>query len=252
MTAYDIIGDVHGCYDELIKLIDMLGYKLKDDVYTHPSGRKLVFLGDITDRGPDSVGVIELVYKNVKSGSALYIPGNHCNKLYRYFLNHKVKIIHGLETTVAEINELNETTRQIIIAHFTELYESAPLYLILDNRKLVVAHAGIREDYIGYYGNKVKQFVLYGDITGEKNLDGTPVRLNWAKRYKGSSFVVYGHTPVKEPRFTNKTVNIDTGCVFGGYLTALRYPEIKIVNVKSAMPYDESRFKDIDNNTMFI
>lgn len=243
MTAYDVIGDVHGCYKELTELIDSLGYTLKDGVYFHKDDRKLVFLGDITDRGPNSVGVIELVYRNVKAKKALYTPGNHCNKLYRYLLGHNVKIIHGLETTVAELNDLSEKQKRIVISHFKELYETAPMYLVLDNGKLVVAHAGIKEKYIGFYGKCVRQFVLYGDITGEKNPDGTPVRLDWAKDYKGKPIVVYGHTPVKEPRFLNNTVNIDTGCVFGGRLSALRYPEMEIYDVTSSMPYDESRFR---------
>ncbi|MEG6566797.1 bis(5'-nucleosyl)-tetraphosphatase PrpE [Thermoanaerobacterium saccharolyticum] len=243
MTAYDVIGDVHGCYKELTELIDLLGYTSKDGVYFHNDGRKLVFLGDITDRGPNSVDVIELVYRNVKAGKALYTPGNHCNKLYRYLLGHNVKIIHGLETTVDELNALSEKQKRIVASHFKELYEMAPMYLVLDGGKLVVAHAGIPEKYIGSYGKCVRQFVLYGDITGEKNPDGTPIRLDWAKDYKGKPIVVYGHTPVKEPRFLNNTVNIDTGCVFGGRLSALRYPEMKIYDVSSSMPYDESRFR---------
>ncbi|ORX24500.1 hypothetical protein BVF91_01065 [Thermoanaerobacterium sp. PSU-2] len=245
MTAYDVIGDVHGCYKELTELIDLLGYTLKDGVYFHKDDRKLVFLGDITDRGPNSVGVIELVYRNVKAKKALYTPGNHCNKLYRYLLGHNVKIIHGLETTVAELNDLREKQKRIVVSNFKELYEMAPMYLVLDDGKLVVAHAGIKEKYIGFYGKYVRQFVLYGDITGEKNPDGTPVRLDWAKDYKGKPIVVYGHTPVKEPRFLNNTVNIDTGCVFGGKLSALRYPEMKVYSVKSSMPYDESRFRNL-------
>ncbi|AEF16710.1 Bis(5'-nucleosyl)-tetraphosphatase (asymmetrical) [Thermoanaerobacterium xylanolyticum LX-11] len=245
MTAYDVIGDVHGCYKELTELIDLLGYTLKDGVCFHKDDRKLVFLGDITDRGPNSVDVIELVYRNVKAKKALYTPGNHCNKLYRYLLGHNVKIIHGLETTVAELNGLSEKQKRIVASHFKELYETAPMYLVLDDGKLVVAHAGIKEKYIGFYGKYVRQFVLYGDITGEKNPDGTPVRLDWAKDYKGKPIVVYGHTPVKEPRFLNNTVNIDTGCVFGGKLSALRYPEMKVYSVKSSMSYDESRFRDL-------
>ncbi len=245
MTAYDVIGDVHGCYKELTELIDVLGYACEDGIYFHKDNRKLVFLGDITDRGPDSIGVIELVYRNVKAGKALYTPGNHCNKLYRYLLGHNVKIIHGLETTVDELNALSEKQKRIVASHFKELYEMAPMYLVLDGGKLVVAHAGIPEKYIGFYGKCVRRFVLYGDITGEKNSDGTPVRLDWAKDYRGSSLIVYGHTPVKEPRFLNNTVNIDTGCVFGGSLTALRYPEMKVYSVKSSMPYDESRFRDL-------
>lgn len=252
MTSYDVIGDVHGCYDEMIDLIKKMGYILKDDLYVHPYDRKLVFLGDITDRGPNSIGVMEFVYHHVMAKCALYAPGNHCNKLYRYLRGHNVKVIHGLETTVAELNKLTDDKREEVVKHFKKLYESSRLYLILANGKLVVAHAGITEEYIGYYGKKVRQFVLYGDVTGEKNPDGTPVRLDWAKKYKGNAYIVYGHTPVIKPRVSNRTINIDTGCVFGGSLTSFRYPELKTVSVKSKMPYDKSRFKDLDDNIITI
>ncbi len=127
-----------------------------------------------------------------------------------------------------------------------KLYENAPLYAVLDDGKLVIAHAGIRGDYIGKSNQKVKTFVLYGDITGEKHPDGSPVRRDWAKYYRGDALIVYGHTPVKEPRWLNNTVNIDTGCVFGGQLTALRYPEMETVSVPSTMPYVAEKFRPFD------
>lgn len=246
MMKIDIIGDLHGCYEELIALMQKLGYQKQNDGWTHPDNRKLGFLGDLTDRGPNSIAVIETVFNLVKNKKAYYVPGNHCNKLYRYFLGRNVKLIHGLETTVAELNALDEKTYARIRKQFMELYENAPLYDILDNRRLVLAHAGIRKDYIGRYDKKVKTFVLYGDITGEKNPDGTPVRRDWAKKYDGEAWIVYGHTPVKEPRFVHRTVNIDTGCVFGGKLTALRYPEMETVSVPSSMPYVPEKFRTFD------
>ncbi len=240
---YDVIGDIHGCYDELVTLLQKLGYEWRDGIPVHPEKRKPVFLGDLTDRGPDSLKVIQLVYNLVKSGAAYYAPGNHCNKLYRFFLGRKVQIANGLETTVAEYEQLSEREKKKIRHQFIELYEMSPLYHILAEGKLVVAHAGIREDYIGKYNKKVKTFVLYGDITGEKNPDGSPVRLDWAKYYHGKQTIVYGHTPVRDVRIINGTYNIDTGCVFGGKLTALRYPEMEIVQVPSSMPLVPEKFK---------
>ncbi len=175
---------------------------------------------------------------------AYYTPGNHCNKLYRYFLGNKVQTKHGLETTVAEYVELTKKDQQKVRHQFMELYEKAPLYLTLDDQKLIIAHAGIKEKYIGKTNSKVKTFVLYGDITGETNPDGTPVRKDWAKEYTGNAWIVYGHTPVKEVRKVNNTYNIDTGAVFGGKLSALRYPEMEIVSVPSTMPYVAEKFKE--------
>ncbi|MED2973541.1 bis(5'-nucleosyl)-tetraphosphatase PrpE [Fictibacillus sp. B-59209] len=240
---YDVIGDIHGCWDEYYELTMKLGYIWKNEMPVHDEDRKLVFVGDLMDRGPCSIKVMEHVYQLFKADQALYVPGNHCNKLYRYFLGRNVKITHGLETTVAELNELPPSEFNQVKNHFMELYESSPLYLVLDHGQLVIAHAGIREDYIGKSGKKVETFVLYGDITGETNPDGTPVRRDWASHYSGNACIIYGHTPVLEPREVNGTINIDTGCVFGNRLTALRHPEKQTVSVPSTMPFVEEKFR---------
>ncbi|MBH0228806.1 bis(5'-nucleosyl)-tetraphosphatase PrpE [Halobacillus yeomjeoni] len=240
----DIIGDVHGCLDELKNLFNKLGYEWNDGVPEHPEGRTPVFVGDITDRGPDSIGCIRLVYQMViEKKNALYGPGNHCDKLYRFFLGNPVKEKHGLETTTAEYRELSSKEQKEIRHHFMKLIDESPLYHILQEVNAVVAHAGIKEKDIGSVSKKVRTFVLYGDITGETLPDGRPVRRDWAQNYEGNRWIVYGHTPVREPRFVNKTVNIDTGCVFGGRLTAFRLPEEEIVSVSSSMPFVEEKFR---------
>lgn len=240
----DVIGDIHGCFDEFVALTKKLGYEWTNKVPIHPKGRKLAFVGDLTDRGPNSLRMTEIVWTLVyKEKAAFYVPGNHCNKLYRFFIGNNVQITHGLETTVAEYEALSEEDQQQIRQQFIQLYEDAPLYQQLDGEKLIIAHAGIRGDYIGRTDKRVKTFVLYGDITGETNPDGTPIRRDWAQQYEGDSWIVYGHTPVKQPRFVNRTINIDTGAVFGGQLTALRYPEITTVSVPSSTPYVEEKFR---------
>ncbi|WP_079709178.1 bis(5'-nucleosyl)-tetraphosphatase PrpE [Paraliobacillus ryukyuensis] len=239
----DIIGDVHGCYDELLALFKKLGYDIDNGIPHHPEGRKPIFIGDITDRGPHSLKTVELVYDMViKKKIADYVPGNHCNKLYRYFLGNKVQVKHGLETTVAEYESLSSNKQMEIKDKFTTLYEQAPLYLVLSELQAIIAHAGIREDLIGRQDKKTATFVLYGDITGEKHEDGRPVRRDWAQYYKGANWIVYGHTPVKQPRVVNKTINIDTGCVFGNQLTAFRLPEETTESVPSDQPYVEEKF----------
>ncbi len=245
---FDVIGDIHGCYEEFEELTKKLGYDWSNGYPVHLEGRKLAFLGDLTDRGPDSLKVIEVVSSIVREGVGYYTPGNHCDKLYRYFLGRKVQETHGLETTVAELKSASKEQYSTIRSMFMELYENAPLYLTLDKKKLVIAHAGIRSDFIGRTDKKVKTFVLYGDITGEKHPDGSPVRRDWAKTDKRvKSFIVYGHTPVIEPRVINHTINIDTGCVFGGKLTAFRYPEHETVSVASNQPYVPEKFRTFDD-----
>lgn len=241
---FDVIGDIHGCYDEFEQLTKKLGYNWDEGYPLHSEGRKLAFVGDLTDRGPNSLKVIKIVVELVNNGLAHYTPGNHCDKLYRYFLGRNVQETHGLETTVAELKALSKAEYATIRTKYIELYENAPLYLILEKKQLVIAHAGIRSDYIGREDKRVRTFVLYGDITGEKNPDGSPIRRDWAQEYTNQkSFIVYGHTPVHEPRLVNHTINIDTGCVFGGTLTAFRYPEKETVSVPSKQPFVPEKFK---------
>ncbi|WP_428911397.1 bis(5'-nucleosyl)-tetraphosphatase PrpE [Niallia sp. Krafla_26] len=244
MQKIDIIGDIHGCFHELQELTALIGYNWDTGIPIHPEGRKLGFVGDLTDRGPQSIQVIKTIYKLIQQDLAYYVPGNHCNKLYRYFLGNKVQVTHGLETTVAEYKALTKKEQQQIRQSFITLYENAPLYRILDEKNLIIAHAGISEELIGKQNSRVKTFVLYGDITGEKHEDGSPVRKDWALDYKGKSFIVYGHTPVKDVRIIGNTYNIDTGAVFGGKLSALRYPELEIVSVPSTMPYVAEKFRE--------
>lgn len=240
----DIIGDIHGCFTEFVQLTKQLGYSWDNGVPLHPNGRILGFVGDLTDRGPQSLKMIEIIFELViVQKKALYAPGNHCNKLYRYFSGNHVTISHGLETTVAEFEALPTREQKIIRKKFIDLYEHSPLYVIADQGKLIIAHAGIRKDYIGKSNKKVKTFVLYGDITGAKHPDGSPLRRDWAQYYDGEPWIIYGHTPVMEPRQVHHTFNIDTGCIFGGKLTALRYPEFELVSVPSTMPYVAEKFR---------
>ncbi|NRG46050.1 bis(5'-nucleosyl)-tetraphosphatase PrpE [Bacillus sp. CRN 9] len=240
----DIIGDIHGCYFELKQLTIELGYDWSKEGYpVHKDNRKLAFIGDLADRGPHSIKTLQLVCRLVKNELAFYVPGNHCNKLYRYFLGNNVQITHGLETTVQEFTQLDDQQKQAVRKDFIMLYENSPLYHVLDNGQLILAHAGIKQELIGLNNKKVKTFVLYGDINGKTHEDGSPIRADWAVDYKGEAIIVYGHTPVKEVRIINKTFNIDTGAVFGNKLSALRYPELEVVSVPSSMPYVEEKFR---------
>lgn len=245
---FDIIGDVHGCFDECVALIKKLGYQFNGQNYYHPEQRKLVFLGDIVDRGPHSLKTIELVYQLVLTDKvAYYTPGNHCNKLYRYFLGNNVQVQHGLETTVSEYSALPNRKQKQIRHKFITLYQQAELYLCLPEVNAVVAHAGIRADYIGRNDKKVQSFVLYGDVTGAKHPDGRPVRRDWAQDYDGSNWIVYGHTPVMEARKLNKTINIDLGCVYGNKLAAFQLPEETLITVDSKQPYQAEKFHQYES-----
>jgi protein phosphatase len=237
---FDLIGDLHGCCDELERLLGLLGYeKSAAGVYAHSAGRKAVFLGDLVDRGPRILDAVKLVRAMVEAGSALCVPGNHDMKLMRKLRGRDVKVTHGLERSQAEIDALPETERGPFAAGLADFLDGLVSHYVLDDGKLVVAHAGLREDMQGRGSGKVRDFCLYGETTGETDEFGLPVGHNWAAEYRGRAAVVYGHTPVPEPQWLNHTINIDTGCVFGGKLTALRYPEMELVSVPAAQVYSQ-------------
>lgn len=240
---FDIIGDVHGCREELEALLDKLGYAVASaeggPVRAHPEGRRAVFVGDLVDRGPDSPGVLRLVMDMVAAGSALAVPGNHDLKLVRKLSGKDVKIAHGLAQTLEQLDALPEAERKPFCDKARSFLDKLVSHLWLDEGRLVVAHAGMKEEMQGRGSGAVRGFALYGETTGEIDEYGLPVRLNWAAEYRGRATVVYGHTPSPAAEWINNTICIDTGCVFGGKLTALRYPERELVEVPAARVYME-------------
>src|SRR5579884_3157914 len=237
---FDIVGDVHGCFEELCSLLAKLGYVIipHDGEYavTPPAGRKLVFVGDLVDRGPGIAEVLSLVMGMVAAGTAFSVPGNHDIKLLRKLKGRDVQLTHGLADSVEQLAKRPpEFSRKV-----AEFIDDMVSHYVFDDGKLVVAHAGMKEEMQGRGSGAVRNFALYGETTGETDEFGLPIRYNWAADYRGRANVVYGHTPVAQPEWLNHTINIDTGCVFGGRLTALRYPERELVSVPSLRTYYES------------
>jgi protein phosphatase len=231
---FDVIGDVHGCAAELEELLAELGYV--DGV--HPDGRTAVFVGDLVDRGPDTPGVLRRVMGMASSGAALVVCGNHEQKLVRALHGRKVNVAHGLAESLEQLGAESEEFRRQV----HEFCDGLIAHYVLDGGKLVIAHAGLPERYHGRASGRVRSMALYGDTTGETDEYGLPVRLPWARDYRGSAMVLYGHTPTLEPEWVNNTMCLDTGAVFGGKLTALRYPEREVVSVKAhRVWYEPSR-----------
>ncbi|MBM7515651.1 polynucleotide kinase-phosphatase [Nocardioides nitrophenolicus] len=230
---FDVIGDVHGCASELRTLLAELGWRLTYDASgaatgaSHPEGRRAVFVGDLVDRGPDTPGVLRLVMGMVAAGTALCVSGNHEAKLVRALRGANVKVAHGLAESLDQLAAQPEGFRERALAFMDGLIS----HYVLDGGRLVVAHAGLKESYHGRASGRVRAFALYGDTTGETDAYGLPVRYPWAEEYRGEAMVVYGHTPVPRAEWVNNTICLDTGVVFGGALTALRYPEREIVAV---------------------
>ena len=235
---FDVIGDIHGCRAELETLLAELGYQITRDqagraVGAHHNDRRAIFLGDLVDRGPDTPGVLRLVMGMTAAGDAFCVNGNHENKLVRALQGRDVQITHGLAESLAQLAAETGEFR----ADAKRFLDGLISHYVLDGGRLVVAHAGLTERYHGRASKRVRDFCLYGQTTGETDSCGLPVRYPWARDYRGRAMVLYGHTPVPAPEWINNTLCLDTGCVFGGRLTALRYPERELVSVPAAEVY---------------
>ncbi len=238
---FDVIGDVHGCRAELETLLDALGYTVtRDDAgravdAVHPEGRRVVLVGDLVDRGPDTPGVLRLAMGMVRAGHAFVVSGNHEAKLVRALSRKNVTVSHGLQDSLDQLAQQPDE----FVAEAREWMDGLISHYVLDGGSLVVSHAGLIEKYHGRASGRVRAFCLYGDTTGETDEYGLPVRYPWANEYRGKAMVLYGHTPVPTAEWVNNTMCLDTGCVFGGTLTALRYPEREVVSVPAERMYYE-------------
>lgn len=240
---FDIFGDLHGCADELRALLQQLGWQQStlpaseapwgEEYWHHPFGRRAIFLGDLVDRGPRIIETLQIVRNMVTAGTAFCVAGNHDVKFMRWLRGKQVQVKHGLELSIAEVESVPAEYRGKIASFLDGLVS----HYVFDGGRLVVAHAGLREEMHGRGSAAVREFCLYGETTGETDEFGLPIRYNWASEYRGKATVVYGHTPVPEPEWLNNTTNLDTGAVFGGKLTALRYPEREFVSVPAAREY---------------
>jgi hypothetical protein len=240
---FDVVGDVHGCVDELLELLDRLGYGVRWSgsgperraLTTAPPGRRAFFVGDLIDRGPSSSDVLRIVMAMVSSGQAFSLIGNHDAKLLRWLDGRNVKLTHGLDRTVAGLEAEPKGFR----AAMREFLSGLASHAWLEGGRLAIAHAGIKEHLLGTNSAAAHAFALYGETSGETDEFGLVIRYHWAAEYRGRTAIVYGHTPVAEPEWVNNTLCIDTGCCFGGRLTALRWPGREMVSVPAAKVYAE-------------
>lgn len=244
---FDIIGDVHGCIEELRELLGRLGYARsmggEVDAFAHPEGRRLVFVGDLEDRGPASMDVLRLVIATRDAGHALIVLGNHDNKFLRWLRGRNVRVGHGLERTIAQLEAVPQPRRAALRGQIEALYTTAPGYLLLDGGRLVVTHGAILDAMIGDWNERIASFCLYADVVG-RTVEGRPIRRDWgaardlaAAGGEQAPYIVYGHNPAAELAWVNRTLDLDTGAVYGGHLSALRYPELETVQVAARRAY---------------
>lgn len=243
-NGIDFIGDIHGCFDEFIEILSKLGYIENEEGYfIHPEGRKILSLGDVMSRGPRSIETLQFFQKHVTAGLAYMIDSNHGWKIARWLDGKNVKLAHGDENVKAEFDEyeikfgieeserLKEQIRDLLL-------EAKSHYIIQKNgvNLAVAVHAGIKDHYIGKQSPRISDFCRYGDTDGIDD-NGKPIRKDWSIAHQSSELILWGHDPRQHPLLVNNTLNIDQGVVFGGSLTAYRFPERKFVSVKAKEDY---------------
>jgi protein phosphatase len=223
---FDIVGDVHGCRVELLRLLEKLGWEEDSDgVPAHPAGRRLIFVGDLGCGGPDSVGAWELALRLRACGRAEVLIGDHDVRFVRHLRGEAVRLDRGLDRAAAELRRLPAERLTHLRQGLDDLMGSAPPHLLLDNGQLAVAHAALPDHMVGKDDRRVRDFCRHAE--GSRGAG----RGEWVMRHLGHELVVHGHAPTRAPRIINHTVNIDTGCVLGGALTAFRWPERELVQV---------------------
>lgn len=244
-NGIDIIGDVHGCYDEMIELLERLGYeKNHQSLYVHPEGRRLLSLGDIMSRGPESLKTMEFFMRHVKVNLAYMIDSNHGWKIARWLEGKNVTLNHGDELVEEELARNLETgdITQLKQELKTFLLRAPSHYILTKNHvpTLVCTHAGIKDEIIGKQSYDISDFCRYGDNEGLDET-GKPIRKDWTIHHKTSTLIVWGHDPKPKPLVVNNTINIDQGVVFGGELTVFRYPEQEFVAVQAKKDYSRGQ-----------
>lgn len=228
---FDIIGDIHGCALEFADLLDRLGYMEEDwnngegmhrSIRRHPRGRRTILLGDLVDRGPMNLETMRMA-RALEELGGLRVLGNHDAKIGKWLMGRDVRVGPHQESTIREFDSIGAEER----AEWGAWMLDAEGHYLLDDGRLAVAHAGIDEENQGRVTGGAMSFALYGKPDPENRLDeeGYPIAEDWAATYGGDATVVHGHIVHDAPREMNNVIAIDTGCVFGGDLTALRWPE---------------------------
>ena len=234
LSSVDIVGDIHGCLDEFRDLVDLLGHESLIDDESPRNHPAMILVGDLVDRGDRNLDTLDLVIDMYRRGLLLSVIGNHDYRFLRWLRGEDVALTHGLAETVAEFSRFDDQTAREQRRLYIDFFESLPSVIRFDSGKGIVAHAAWRPMMKGEENPKrVFYYAMYGPTTGERTPEGYPVRLDWASRYRGPEHAVFGHQVYPEPYRNPYATGIDTGCVFGGALTALRWPSQECVSVPS-------------------
>ena len=209
-----VVGDIHGCYDELTELLDKAAFSEND---------RVVAVGDLITKGPKNREVLELFMTDHRFSTVI---GNHDLTLRRRWNGEDIELKPAQKETHKELKSEKEA--------YTTFLNRLPFTIDLDTH--LVVHAGLRpnvELYSQTTGDMTRIRTLGADRESE---DGTP----WYHVYYGEKIVLFGHWPAPEPRRGKKAIGLDTGCVYGYDLTAYIIESDEFVSVRAQRAYDES------------
>ena len=209
-----VVGDIHGCYDELMELMDEVNLEKKD---------RVVSVGDLISKGPKSREVLELFMTDARFSTVI---GNHDLTLRRRWSGEDVELKPAQKETHKELKSEKDK--------YATFLNTLPFVIDLDTH--LVVHAGLRP-------NVELHSQTTGDLTRIRTLgpdreseEGTP----WYHVYNGEKTVLFGHWPSEEPRRGPRAIGLDTGCVYGHTLTAYIIETDEFVSVKAKRSYDSS------------
>lgn len=243
-TRHIAVGDVHGCITELRELLALVGYR--------PEADSLIFVGDLVDRGPDPAGVVRYVRELQKHGDVITTMGNHEEKLVRWFLRVRQEKETGKPNKMSPPHKDRLAQWQSMSDEDVRWLSDLPLAVGVAGWSAV--HAGFENVPMTHQKpEKVIRCRWIFENTGlmapfkKGTLEQPDGSINWTERWRGPENVVYGHAvhSLKDPRVDRvngvECWGIDTGCCFGGRLTALCLESREVWQIDAKETYSDLR-----------
>jgi len=210
-----VIGDIHGCYEELLDLIKEAGLSHHD---------RVVAVGDLVVKGPKSREVLELFEADSRFSSVI---GNHDLMLLKRWRGEEVELTPAQESAFSELDDGG--------SHHRSYLESLPF--MIDLGEHLVVHAGVRPRVALASQSEEDLTELRTLGPDPTSREGTP----WYNAYEGEKIVLFGHWPALEVRRGARAIGLDTGCVYGHRLTAYMIETGEIISVRARMAYDSPK-----------